>query len=255
MRGEKMISDKKKVAILEQYVDRESTGVDFGQEIQFYTNVKQGNKEAIQEMVNKHLFLTNNQYKLSENPLQSLKYHLAISAAMIARFCIEGGMEYKHAYTISDGYIQKADKATSEKEILNIYEKMCMDYTRQMDGIRKQSIYSKPIAKSVDYIYSHLHCRITVEEVAEKIGLNENYFSRLFHKEIGLPFGHYILLKKLEVAQNMLKYSDYSCSEISELLSFSSQSHFISKFKAEYGMTPLRYRNLYYNDLGIEEKF
>lgn len=247
-----MISDKKKVAILEQYVDREATAGNFSEEMRFYNMVKMGQKEEIEEELKKRGFLKNEKYHLCEDPLQNMKYHLVITAAMLARFCIEGGMEYNHAYHLSDVYINRADKAVNIEGLYTVYQEMCLAYTKQMGLLRKSSVYSKPVVKSMDYIYSHLHCRITVSEIAEKIGLNENYFSRLFQKEVGIPISRYVLLKKIEVAQNMLKFSDYSSLEISELLSFSSQSHFISNFKKECHMTPREYRNLYYNNMGLE---
>ena len=36
----------------------------------------------------------------------------------------------------------------------------------------------------------------------------------------------YVLLRKIESAKNLLRYSDYSYSYIAAYLSFSSQSHF-----------------------------
>ena len=248
-----MISENKKVAILEQYVDRETTTMNFGQEMNFYNMVKMGQLKEIEEMLDKKIFLQNEKFHLCENPLQNMKYHLVISAALMARFCIEGGLEHNHAYHLSDIYINRADKAKSVEELYKVYREMCLEYTKQMAQLRKSSFYSKPIVKSMDYIYSHLHLRITVSEIAQEVGLNENYFSRLFLKEVGVPVSRYVLLKKIEVAQNMLKFSDYSSLEIAELLSFSSQSHFISKFKKECNMTPREYRNLYFNTMGLDE--
>lgn len=52
---------------------------------------------------------------LSDSPLQNLKYHFTITAAMLARYCIEGGMEVTEAYDLSDYYIHKADLMKSKK--------------------------------------------------------------------------------------------------------------------------------------------
>ena len=51
---------------------------------------------------------------------------------------------------------------------------------------------------------------------------------------------------KIEKAQHMLKYSDYSLVEIANYLAFSSQSHFIQTFKKLIGVTPKKYRDHYY---------
>ena len=51
--------------------------------------------------------------------------------------------------------------------------------------------------------------------------------------------------KKIEKAQNLLKYSNYSSIEIATHLSFSSQSHFIASFEKLVGLTPRKYREKY----------
>ncbi|MBQ8978267.1 MAG: helix-turn-helix transcriptional regulator, partial [Oscillospiraceae bacterium] len=82
-------------------------------------------------------------------------------------------------------------------------------------------------------------------------GLTASYISRIFHKETSLTVTDYILSKRVETAQNMLRYSDMPPVEIANLLAFSSHSHFISIFRKYTGMTPNRYREENYraNDL------
>lgn len=249
-----MIGENRKAAILNQYVERETTSTDYSGEMSFYALVKHGRVSEVKERLDSGAFAMNTKKMLSSDPVQSIKYHFVVTAGLLARFCIEGGMESNRAYEISDYYILKADKLSSLKQLCDLHKVMSLDYTEQMEILRKKKIFSKPVVKSIDYIYSHLHCRVTVAEVAAYVGLNENYFSRLFAKEVGIPVSRYILKRKLEVAQNMLKYSDYSCSQVSELLCFTSQSHFIDRFRKECGMTPLQYRNRYHSDMGLKEE-
>ena len=63
-----------------------------------------------------------------------------------------------------------------------------------------------------------------------------------FKKEMGIGVAEYILKKRMEAARNMLRYSDMSYAEISEILAFSSQSHFTAVFKKHHGITPKEYR-------------
>lgn len=249
-----MLSEKGKVEILEQYFHRENTQNQYHEELAFYEVVKEGKAKEMEKHLQKHPFEEHAKTALSDNPQQSLKYHLAVSAAMLARFCIEGGMEYHRAYELSDYYIQLADKAKNQKDIVRIHNEMCRDYTRQMEMLKKLRVYSKHIVQSVDYIYSHLHCRLTASQVAETVGLSVSYFSKLFQKEMGISVSRYILLQKMEAAKKLLRNSDYSCAEISELLSFSSQSHFIARFHEICGMTPVMYRNQKYQCVGLGEQ-
>lgn len=246
-----LLSEKGKVQLLKKYIDTENNVVDYNREMQFYTLVKNGKINEIKEILKLNQFRENINTPLSDDNVQSMKYHFVITASMLARFCTEGGMEYTRAYELSDFYIKKADKCRSVDDIISIYHSMCIEYTESMSRLISRNIFSKHIIKSIDYINSHLHCRITIHDIAGYLGLNETYFSKLFASETGCSASRYIIKRKIETAQNLLKFSDYSCSEISELLAFSSQSHFITKFHAECGITPLEYRNRYYNHTGL----
>ncbi len=246
-----MLSENGKVAIIEKYISRESAVDQHKSEMQFYDLVKLGRREEVLAALDRRGFEQNVDNPLSDDPLQSLKYHLTVTAAMLARFCIEGGMECNRAYELSDIYIRKADRASSEAEVSRINRAMCLEYLRHMEQLRKDRIYSKPIVMSIDFIYSNLHRRITASEVAAAVKLNDSYFSKLFKQETGMAVSRYILLRKLETAQNLLKHSDYSCAEIADLLAFSSQSHFISRFRAECGVTPHVYRNQHFNHMEL----
>lgn len=249
-----MISEKGKVAIVEKYISRETTAAKHKNEMQFYSLVKLGRREEVRRILDNGGFEQNADNPLSDHPLQSLRYHLTVTAAMLARFCIEGGMDCNCAYELSDIYIRKADKAASEAEVIQINKAMCMDYVRHMEQLRKDRIYSKPIVMSIDYICANLHRRITAEETAEAVHLNKSYFSKLFRKETGMSVSAYILQRKIETAKNLLVHSDYSCAEIAELLAFASQSHFIQRFREACGMTPLVYRNRHFHQMELGEQ-
>ena len=115
-----------------------------------------------------------------------------------------------------------------------------------MNILRNSQILSKPIVLCIDYIYSHIHYRITIKELAAYLKLSESYLSKLFHKEMGLPLSEYILNLKIEKAKNLLQYSDYNIVDIANYLSFSSQSHFIQVFQKKTGLTPHKYRTQHF---------
>ena len=216
----------------------------YEREMEFYQSIKMGNiKEA------KRLFKplgAEGMGKLSDDPLRNLKYHLIITIAFITRYCIEGGMEMEAAYNLSDTYIQQIDKCQSQEDINLIHRSAVEDYADRMHVIIKDKLFSKPVAICVDYIYNHLHCKITLKELAEKAGLSESYLSKLFRREMGVTVSQYISQKRIEAAENLLKYSDYSCIEISNYLCFNSESYFIQVFKSYTKMTPKEYRNKFF---------
>ncbi len=216
----------------------------YEREMAFFHSIKQGDYAEVQRLFKP--FNCKEMGRLSDDNLRNIKYHLVITVALITRYCIEGGMEMEAAYNLSDIYIRSIDKCRTEDEINMLHREVVDDYTQRMSIIRKQNRYPRTITMCLDYIYDNLHQKITLEELAERVNLSPSYLSKLFHKEVGCTVSAYITKKRIEAAENMLKFSEYSCLEISDYLCFSSESHFIHVFKKHTGYTPKSYREYHF---------
>ena len=216
-------------------------------EYSFYNAVSSGDIDYVRENIKGGDFRNpEGMGILSRNALTNLKYHFIVTVAMITRHCVEAGMELEQAYRLSDFYILKMDSMTTTEDIAALHDSMVLDFTGKMLLIKKQSIISKSITMCIEYVYNHIHDRITIEDLAAYTDLSPSYLSRLFKKELGISVSDYIRQKKIDKAQNLLKYSDFTPVEIANYLSFSSQSHFIQTFEKMVGMTPKKYRDRYY---------
>lgn len=237
----------------QEYVRRENEVLraPYDPELEFYAFIQAGDVKQTKELCKQSLINKEGLGILSKNYVQHIKYHFVITTALVARFCIQGGMEVSEAYSISDYYIQKADSMTDAKAVSDLHTVMCLDYAKRMQRLQKEKISSKPIARCIDYIYDHLHTRITVSELADYVSLSETYLSRLFKKETGSSISQYIMTQKLKTAQNMLIYSDYTAAQIAMTLAFPSQSYFTEQFHKKTGMTPIQYRTHYFRDTKI----
>lgn len=209
-----------------------------------YEYIKNGDPRAVDLAA--EIFLSGGTGKLSEDPLRNAQYIFVCAMTLTTRFVIEGGMEPETAYNASDLYIQSADKCKTIDEVRALHRDMTEYFTKHMRNLKKQNVYSKPVVLCLDYIYDHLHHTITVVELAGEVGVNASYLSTLFKKETGLPVSEYIRRKRVEAAGNMLKYSDYTLSDIGEYLAFSSYSHFADIFRNYTGFTPKEYRNKFF---------
>lgn len=234
-----------------EFVQRENplSRAPYNPELEFYNHIKNGDLKKVTKICNERLSDKAGLGILSENKLQSLKYHFAITAALISRFCIEGGMNFSEAYTLSDYYILSADKCTTSEKISDLHLDMCLDYTRKMSNLKKRTIFSFHISKCLDYIYDNLHTRITVDTLSAHVGLSCAYLSRLFKEETGMAISEYIKQQKIEIAKRMLIYSDFSVSEIATILAFPSHSYFSENFKKATSLTPLEFRKKHFRTL------
>lgn len=239
------------------YVQKMSgfTRLPFSSEIGKYMDVQQGNVEAVRESFAKvRTNFSEGKGQLSDDPVRNIRYHLIVSVAVISRICVEGGLSHDEAYTLGDIYIRRADKCSDYEGILDIFAEMRLDYAQRMHDLRKNNVISLHIRRCIDYIYDNLHEPLTVNLLAEVVGLNRTYLSKLFAKETGSTIRSFINNARIRTAENLLKYTDHSLSEISFALGFSSQSAFISVFKKINGSTPRDFRNRYYSQAIDEPK-
>ncbi|MBP0972364.1 MAG: AraC family transcriptional regulator [Oscillospiraceae bacterium] len=215
----------------------------FDREIAFYESIAAGNLEMMRFFYSP--LFSEGCGVLSKDALRNLKYHMVVSAALIARFCIHHGMTPEEAYRLSDVYIMKADESLNENAVREIHKDMLEDYTRRMNLIRTRGVYSKPVVKTIEYISGHLHDRVLLSDAAELLHLSEAHLSRIFKTETGVSFSDYVNRMKTESAAALLLYSEYSDLDISNLFAFSSQSYFIKVFRRYMGMTPKEYKKTY----------
>lgn len=221
----------------------------FRSELEKYMVIRSGNVEQVKinfAQIRKNFLAGKG--KLSDDPVRNVMYHFVTAVALISRTCIDGGMSHDVAYTLSDIYIQRADKCRTCEGLLDIFEEMQVDFAERMRALKKENVISIHIRKCIDYIYEHLDGDVSVKNIADVIGLNPSYLSKLFIKETGISVKDFITRAKISTAENMLRYSDFSYLDISLALGFSSQSAFISVFKKINGMTPKKYREMYYSE-------
>lgn len=222
----------------------QSVHLEYDKEMDFYEAVKTGNIDKLEQIM---LPLHNEKLgKLSNNLLRNLKYHLIVTIAMIARFCIEGGLPSETVYTLSDISIQQVDVAQSEEEINDLHRHIVFDFATKMKNMRAIGRFSRPVIKTIDYIYDHLQEKIYLADIALAVGLQKNYLCTLFKKETGASIFSYVRKLRIEAAANMLKFAEYKPAEICQYFMFSSHSNFIKVFKKETGFTPEQYRKKYY---------
>ena len=220
----------------------------YSNEINFYTAIKTGDIDFIEESKKKYGKQENKKSAssgkglLSKDPVKNERYHSIVNAAIITRNCIEGGLAQEDAYTLSDLYIRLADETDTVAGLQEINDEMVQSFTLKMKELHTQQIMSRHISQCIHYIYDHLHEQITIDTLSQQVMLHPCYLATLFKKETGTTIHSFIQNKRLETAKNILKNSSYSCADIANTLCFSSQSHFIRVFRKKYGMTPKEYR-------------
>lgn len=226
----------------------------YNPELEFYSVIKSGDVKKVEELCRDTFTDKKGLGILSKNKMQNLKYHFVITIAIIARYCIDGGMDVSTSYALSDFYIQKADESRMPEELNELHRQAAVDYASRMKKLRKDKITSLHVVRCIDYMHDNLHSRITIEELAELVELHPSYLSRLFKKETGLSVSEYIQQLKVDTAKNMLLYSDFTPARISSVLAFPDQSYFTRVFKKYTGLTPRKFKSVHLREISLKEE-
>ena len=89
--------------------------------------------------------------------------------------------------------------------------------------------------KALENIREYYDQGITLEEIAEKLHVTEEYLSTQFRKETGRTFTETIRGYRLEHVKKLL-------TKIAEMVGYTDPKYMSRVFKEETGMLPLEYR-------------
>lgn len=176
--------------------------------------------------------------------LRQLKNDIIITTTICTRAAIEGGLDYDSAYQLSDYFIQSSERLNSIERLYDLLSKVGYSFAEKVANSKTPVSTDECIQKAIRYIQQNTNQHLTVSDVAAYVGFSKSYFSAYFKKTLGFSVSAFILRCKLEEGKELLQYTNKSISTISTFLCFSSQSHFQTAFKKQFGMTPNECRRM-----------
>ena len=91
-------------------------------------------------------------------------------------------------------------------------------------------------------IRESLESSLTIQQVAEELGVSYSNFRKLFKEHTGLSPATYQQELRLQRAKELLSTTDLSIKEIAYRLDFESPDYFSAKFKLKTGRKPSEFR-------------
>lgn len=102
----------------------------------------------------------------------------------------------------------------------------------------------KLLRTSLDYIQAHLSTDLSLNHVAQIVGYSTYHFARAFKATTGVTPYQYVLNCRIEQAQQLLRNSSRSLSDIAIAAGFNNQSHMATTFRRVLNTTPKQYQQL-----------
>ena len=100
----------------------------------------------------------------------------------------------------------------------------------------------KEMRESVEYIKHHLGEKLSVSDLAQRVGYSSTYFTKKFKKSFGCTPTDYMANLKISYAKAWLTAGDLPIHAIASALGFCDASYFSNFFKSKTGLFPGHYR-------------
>ena len=92
---------------------------------------------------------------LATDQLRQIKNTFIVTATLVSRAAIRGGMDIDDALSLSDAYIQKCELMSDLERITNLQYHMVLDYAEHVEKLRLGKSPSRLVLDVTNYIQHH----------------------------------------------------------------------------------------------------
>lgn len=93
-----------------------------------------------------------------------------------------------------------------------------------------------------EYIHQNYQHNINARIIAEYIGLDRSYFSRLFSRKVGINLREYLIEYRMKKACQLLKETDFTVQAIAASVGYNDYAVFSRRFKSLKGVSAGEWR-------------
>ncbi len=109
----------------------------------------------------------------------------------------------------------------------------------------RSEVATPAIRKALRMIEERFDQELSATGVANAVHLNPDYFSWLFHKEVGKTYTEHVTEIRMERAKQLLAERSIPAYEVAEKTGYQSVRNFNRVFKAWVGLSPIEFRKKY----------
>ncbi|MCB6203696.1 response regulator transcription factor [Extibacter muris] len=147
----------------------------------------------------------------------------------------------------------KVSEDISTQDIMNkitlayTWEQIGEAYHQFFEGLRfhrEEEATSLMVQRAAQLIQEYYNQGITLEEIARKLCVSEEYLSAQFKKETGRTFTETIRGYRIEKVKELLLQTTLKLNQIADLAGYTDPKYMSKVFRDEVGVTPAEYRKL-----------
>lgn len=108
----------------------------------------------------------------------------------------------------------------------------------------QQSTNGKYIGEILSYVKNHYCENITIENIADHVGLSYSHLRKVFKDATGRNLAEYINALRLEKAKQLLLETNYTVKQVAALCGFYHEKSFSRAFTQAEGISPGKYKSM-----------
>lgn len=136
-------------------------------------------------------------------------------------------------------YLLKPVRAKDILDCLNQFTDNHQDFAK----IVSDDAANYLVKQAEEFISEKYMEAISLQDVADELGISKGYVSTLFTKNLQYGFVDYLNMVRVERACGYLEQSFFKTYEIAYKVGFKDEKYFSKVFKKQKGMTPKEYRS------------
>lgn len=144
---------------------------------------------------------------------------------------------FRHIYECAENKSMPQEQAVKRVELL-VHE-IFRTLGRKYQQARQET---EEIRRVRQYLDSHVGQLVTIQEIAGLIYRSPDYLIKHFKAENGVTPYQYLLKRKMQIAERLLRDTVIPISEVAEQLGYEDAHYFSGLFKKEKGITPGQFR-------------
>jgi transcriptional regulator GlxA family with amidase domain len=115
--------------------------------------------------------------------------------------------------------------------------------------LSRQAVTSQPLRELQVWMVQHLRENLTVESLAERIGMSARHFTRVCLRETGMNPGQFVDRMRVEAAQQIIDSSSRGLKEVADSCGFKSADAMRRTFLRVLGVTASEYASRFKSTL------
>lgn len=102
------------------------------------------------------------------------------------------------------------------------------------------------VDEALHYIHAEYATNISIQQIAERLGLTRSYFFTIFKKNIGMSPNAYLVKIRLKRAEELIRELNVPPFVAASSVGYTDPYHFSKVFKKRYGVSPSEYAKRYH---------